>query len=238
MLSDMLKSSIVTMNLRVVDHAALLVPQAVECSEVQSRDQDRCHVCGFRVPGMMEVDHLAGHRKSTPKDMACICQFCHNLKHPLWAGARKRIVPIYAPDMTQEDLHRLAWVILAWRSVPDDAPVDVAAVLFDIENRRDRIADLLGCKDAESLFEASLGLPELVGDKEAAATLLRVDQYLRFWPAELTHGYEALPKGSRLSTWGLGGFRIVAEEAAKAIRKDTAPDFDKIRSAAQAVCAA
>ncbi|MBW3243572.1 hypothetical protein KUV57_12940 [Epibacterium sp. DP7N7-1] len=233
MLSDMLKSSIVTMNLRVVDHAALLVPQASECAEVHSRDQDRCHVCGFRVPGMMEIDHLAGHRKSTSKEMACICQFCHNLKHPLWAGARKRIVPIYAPDMTQEDLHRLAWVVLAWRDAPDTAPVDVAGVLTDIENRRDRLTDMISCKDAESLFEASLGLPDLVGEKDAAATLLRVDQFLRFWPAELTHGYEMLPKGSRLSSWGVGGFRVMAEEAAAAIRKDAAPNFDKIRSAAE-----
>ena len=235
MLSDMLKSSIVTMNLRVIDHAALLVPQAAECSEVQARDQDRCHVCGFRVPGMMEIDHLSGHRKSASKDMACIC---HNLKHPLWSGARKRIVPIYAPDMTQEDLHRLAWVILAWREAPEAAPVDVTAVLSDIENRRDQIADLIGCKDAESLFEASLGLPELVGEKEASATLLRVDQYLRFWPSELTHSYETLPRGARLSTWGIGGFRVMADEAAAVIRKDTSPDFDKIRSAAEAASAA
>ncbi|WP_027234546.1 HNH endonuclease [Leisingera caerulea] len=238
MLSDMLKSSLVTMNLRVVDHAALLVPQAQECGEVMKRDQERCHICGVRVPGMMEIDHLKGHRESPASDMACICQFCHNLKHPLWAGARKRIIPIFAPDMSQEDLHRLAWVALAWRNAPDDAPVDVSAVISDIEARRQRLRELLGCKDAESLFEAALGMPALIGEKEAGETLLRIDQSLRFWPAELSEGYEGLKKGSRLSTWSIGGFQVIADEAAQAIRQDCAPDFEKIRAAAEAVAAA
>lgn len=235
MLSDMLKSSIVTMNLRLVDHAALLAPQVDTCRAVQAREKERCHVCGFRVPGFMEIDHLNGHRMSKAKDLSCICQFCHNLKHPLWAGARKRIIPIYAPDMSQEDLHRLAWVMLAWRDLADDdTPVEISGVISDIEDRRDRMTKLLGCRDAESLFEAVLGLPDLVGKKEAAATAMRVDQYLRFWPAELTADYEQMPKSARLSTWDIGGFKVVADQAAQAIREDAKPNFDKIRAAADA----
>ncbi|WP_264772341.1 HNH endonuclease [Defluviimonas salinarum] len=226
-----MRSSLVTMNLRVLDHAALLVPQAADCAAVFARDKDRCHVCGFRVPGMMEIDHLKGHRKCGPEAMACICQFCHNLRHPLWAGARKRIVPVFAPDLTQEDLHRLAWVVLAWRDA-GEAPVDVSGIRADIAARHDRLKEILGCIDAESLFEAAFSLRDMVGEKQAMETLMRVDQYLRFWPAEVMPGHENLLKGSRLSTWSLGGYKVIAQMAARAIREDTNPDFEKIRAAA------
>jgi hypothetical protein len=232
MLSDMIKSSMVTLNLRAIDHGSLLTREAKKCQEVFNREKDRCHVCGFRIPGYMEIDHLKGHRPCPASDMSCICQFCHNIKHPIWSAARKRIVPVYAPEFTQEDLHRLAWTVLAWRDGEGDLPVSIADIPALMASRHEKIKDILGCMDAESLFEAALGLPRLLGDNVAAETLMKIDQFLRFWPSELMPDHESLPKGARLSNWTIGGFRVVADDVAAAIRQTYATDFEKVHDAA------
>ncbi|WP_411840087.1 hypothetical protein [Paracoccus sp. ME4] len=239
MLGEMLNSSLVTMNLRIVDHAAILAPQAELCARVMTRDREICHVCGFSVPGYMELDHLKGHRKAAESELACICPFCHALKHPLWAGARKRIVPIYAPDLSQEDLNRMAWVALAWRGQnrPDKDPVapGIETIVSDMKARQNQLTKLIGCTSAEALFEAVLGLQDLIDRKEAIAAAMRLDQFIRFWPSELTKEHAELDRGSRLSTWDIGGYRVVAEGAATAIRGRYNPDTDKLQAAAAAL---
>ncbi len=232
MLSTMIQSSLVTMNLRAIDHGSLLTRDAQTCQKVFQRDRDCCHVCGYQIPGHMEIDHLKGHKPCDASDLATICQFCHNLKHPIWAGARKRIIPVYAPDLTQEDLHRLAWTVLAWRNGGEGVPDEIAAVPEQMMQRKNDISEILGCEDAESLFEAVMGLPDLIGKKAAREALMRIDQVLRFWPAELLPDYEDLPKAARLSVWDIGGFRVVADEAARAIREARKTNFEKIHEAA------
>lgn len=237
MLADMLKTSMTSIAIPAASHAALSAVQPAVMASVVAKAKEQCHVCGFRIPGMMEVDHLRGHRKSKSSDLACICQFCHSLKHPLWAGANGRIIPIIAPDMTQEDLHRLAWVCLAWRDVDADHDLDVDGIVDAMEARHTQLLDTLGAADAESLFEAVFDMRRLVGDDEAKRIAMRLDQFVRFWPAELTAGFSDLPRASRVSAWGARGFRVLAEDAAEAIRKDTAPDMNKIRRAAEMVLA-
>lgn len=241
MLGDMLKSSLVTMNLRIVDHAAILAPQADLAAKIMKRDKETCHVCGMSIPGHMEIDHLKGHRKSTEVELACICPFCHALKHPLWSGARKRIVPVYAPDMSQEDINRMAWVALGWRGQEKENKVAVApgieTVVSDMKSRQNQLTKMIGCTSAEALFEAVLGLQDLIDKKEAVSAAMRLDQFVRFWPAELLKEHADLDRGSRLSTWDIGGYRVVADSAAEAIRTRYKPDTDKLQAAAAAMAA-
>lgn len=236
MLADMMNRSMVTMNLRLVDHAALLVGDAKTCADVFMRDGERCHVCGSRAPGMMEIDHLKGHKKCKKEELATICQFCHNLQHPLWAAARKKIFPIYAPELSQADLNRLAWVALSWRDHErEDVPFDLSKLHAAIEHRRKEIERLLGCQSAASLFESAFILRDQVGEKAAAKTLMQVDQFLRYWPSEVVEDPSDLPASARLSTWSYGGFKIIADMAARSIRGSLSPNFEQISKAAFAL---
>ena len=236
MLAEMMNRSIVTMNLRLVDHAALLTPQAKAVGEVFNRDKECCHVCGSKIPGMMEIDHLKGHRQCGKEDMATICQFCHNLEHPIWAAARKKFFPIYAPELSQIDVNRLAWTVLAWReSLREDLPFDLAGLYASVGNRRTEIVRLLSCQSAASLFESAFILRDKVGSKAASKALLQLDQFVRFWPSEVIQDPSGLPPSARLSTWSFGGFKPFPRMAAEAIRGSVSPDFDKISRAARAV---
>ena len=236
MLAHMLSSPVNRLKLGSRDHAALLAGEQDVCAAVFARDGHACHVCGSRCHGAMQIDHLGGHKKSEASKLATICAFCHDLTHPLWSGARKRIVPILAPDISQVDLTRLAWVLLAWRG-SEDAPIDTDAVVEMVEERRAAFRAKFHCGSSEALFEAAIGVASAsqLGRPGALQVLERIDQSLRFWPAELTPEYEDLDPASRLSVWRMGGFRVIADEVAELIRKDQKPDFDRIMDAMKVV---
>lgn len=234
MLSMIVKNSISVMNLGIRAHAALLVPAPDVCADVLKRDGERCAQCGVHVPGMMEIDHLRGHRVAKADDLACICPFCHALKHPLWAGARKRILPIFAPDLAQQDIHRLAWACVG-HGEDEAAGIDLPGILADVRVRHERLKAILGCEDAQSLFEAAFAARDLLGEAAAEKVLLGIDQFLRFWPAELHWAPEDLPSAAGLSTWSVGGFRRVSHLAARNFRAAHQPDFQRLRSAGEAV---
>ncbi len=237
MLKDIHRRSLVDMNLGIRQHGALLAGKGDLIRKVFERDKETCHLCGYRIPGLMEIDHIKAHKRNAGAgDLKTICQFCHNLRHPFWAASRARIIPIYAPDISQTDLQRLAWTLLAWRDA-EDSPIDPDAVYDLIDGRHATFMEKYGCGSADALLEAAAGLPEhnvFKGKSEAAVKILaRVDADLRFWPMELRPGSQVLDPGCRLSTWSIGGFHPIADLAAQAIRQDQSPDFEKIRNAAK-----
>lgn len=229
MLAELISTSIQSLNLGARDHAALASGREEAYAAVMARDNHSCHVCGSRCFEALEVDHVGGH--VAKGEMRAICQLCHNLRHPLWSGARKRIVPIFCPDIAQADLNRLAWVLIAWRDAPE-TPLPVSRIVDMVERRRGRFEEMMGCSTAEALFEAAMTVaePEQLGMKRARAVLSRMDQFVRFWPAELTPEHESLDPASRISRWEVGGFRTVTERVAENIRGDIKPDIEKIRS--------
>lgn len=229
MLADMLGRSLTEMLLGSRGHGRLLAGQADTVAAVFKRDRECCHLCGFSVPGHMEIDHLAGHRKATAEELKTICQFCHNLRHPLWAGARKRIIPIHAPDLSQADLHRLAWTLLAWRDVVE-GPIEAGAITGLIDARREAFRQRVGTDRAEVLFEAVWMARETGSRKANDAMLSGIDQSLRFWPVELLPEAVDLDPASRLSRWTLNGYGLIAEEAAEAIRASQTASHERIRA--------
>lgn len=223
--------SILTLGSRA--HAILLADAAKACAEVFERDKETCHICGTRIPGFMDVDHIQGHKPCTSKDMRCICPFCHDLRHPLWAASHRRIIPIYAPDLSQADITRLAWTLIGLRGI-DGAAAQVSRILEDVKKRATRLAEILVCSEAEPLFEAAFTAREVMGEKKSSEVLLGIDQYLRFFPAELLRESKD-PISSGLSSWRLGGFLRLEEGVADAARGGKTIDIPRLEAAAASV---
>lgn len=213
MLSTLASAPVSLLSLGIRQHGMLLTGLTKEAHACLQAADWTCHICGVRVPEMMEIDHTAGHARAAVKGFKSICQFCHNLKHPLWAGARGRIVPIIAPGIGQIDLHRLAWTVLAQRGAKTPA-VDVTGVLGDIELRKELFTKTYGGERVDAFLEAVLDLPRAIGADRASKVVMAVDEQVRFWPAEVLKDLADLTPASRLSTWREGGFRLASKTAA------------------------
>lgn len=221
MLAALVRSDLRLLNLGARDHAALLGHDVDLCSRVFADADGCCHVCGTHVPEALEIDHTRGHARGKSHDagLRAICQFCHNLKHPLWAAARGRIVPVWAPDIPQIDLTRLSWSMVAWREVH---PQEFELVRRDLLVRAGRFADTFACQGVEALFEAAFATCDALGASRAGPLLAQVDQVLRFVPAEvLLDGEmiadETIDQSMRLSTLSVGGFRKIPRSVARSM---------------------
>lgn len=228
MLTRLVQTDLRLLNLGAKDHAALLGQDAEACAAVFKAADYCCHVCGAHVPHGLEIDHTAGHGRGPQQvaGMKAICQFCHNLKHPLWAAARGRIVPIWAPDMGQVDLNRLAWAMIGWREVHQE---QFANLHGDLVLRVHRFAEAFECESAEGLLEAAFASLDTLGREEALRALAKVDQVLRFVPAEALLeagqiGDPTIDHATRLSTWSIGGFRKIPRTVARTILEGHDPE--------------
>ena len=233
MLSSTLKIPANVLALNARSHGRILGTQRKQVAACFASSDWTCHVCGVRVPEMMEIDHLDGHRPGPDAKLATICQFCHNLKHPLWAAARGRLVPIIAPDMSQTDLHRLAWTLVLLRDAGGDFP-DTDGILSAVEKRTAAFADMFGTRAVSPFLESAINLPTMLGDM-AAPVLMRIDQSVRFWPADLTEDADELPPAARLSAWDLTGFRKATRTAANLMMADANLDPAELHDVAEKV---
>lgn len=74
----------------------------------------RCEACGLTAPEEMEIGHRDGdHHNQRRSNLRCLCAFCHLVDHPVAALRRGRATLLYAPDLEQADVSRIAWS-LAW----------------------------------------------------------------------------------------------------------------------------
>lgn len=224
-LADIVQMPLQRLKLSARDHARLLEGALEEMERASKASRDTCCECGISIPGYMEYHHPKGHTKNPKKgDLQTICQFCHNLKHPLWAGERKRIVPVFAPDYSQVDLNRLAWVCLSWR---DEIPEAVDTVVDLMGERQTLLEGVTGPVAVSALIEAAFAIKD---NKALSGVSLdafaRIDASLRFWPAELTDDFDGLAPAARLSRWDNEGFHCVADEVGHVLRDhaETTPD--------------
>ena len=58
-------------------------------THVTARDRDQCRVCGSRQ--LIQRHHLRGRRFTTPADVCCLCDSCHDLIHPRVGGKRLKV---------------------------------------------------------------------------------------------------------------------------------------------------
>lgn len=230
MLGRLTETSILTLSLGIRAHARLAEAQPDDVAAVFARDDWTCHVCTTRLPDFMEIDHMAGHRRSRQEDLRTICQFCHNLKHPIWAASRGRLLAIHAPDIAQRDLTRLAWATFRLRETSPGG-IDLQTILDDVAVRADKLRANLGTSEPTPLIEAALQLRR-TGAEGVPALFERIDAALRFWPAELTSQASLLPDSARLSTWKVGGFHRAVATLAARLAEEPPVDFARLRAVA------
>jgi hypothetical protein len=211
------------LNLGARDHALLNATMASEIASALKTGDWTCHVCGVRLEGMMEIDHLKGHRRSAATELAPICQFCHDLKHPMWAMARKRAFPVYAPDLVQRDLSRMAWSLLGELTREEGGAV-FDAVLGAIGERESAAFDLLQGENMESALEAILVIRDREGQKKAMSVAETLDESLRYVPV-------CVRDGVPLTRWTPEGFRQVPLALLQGALGPP-PDLDRLASAA------
>lgn len=182
-----------------------------------------CHLCGVRLDGLMEVDHLKGHRASKAEEIAPICQFCHDLKHPMWAFARKRAFPIYAPDLDQIALTRLCWALLSEMTRPD-AGEGFEEIAGALSERESAAFELLDGDNMESALEAILVIRDRNGPEAARKVAAELDAQLRYVPS-------CVRDGEPVRRWTPEGFRDVPVERLHAAFGE-APDMRRLAQAA------
>lgn len=222
MLTEMLDAGLATLSLGPRAHSQILSKSPVDIAALMKKADWTCHVCGIRIPGFMEIDHLSGHTPSADgKTMRCICQFCHNLRHPVKAAQHGRFIPLHAPDIPQEDLNRLAWIILAYAK--DD--IDADAVMSAISDRMDVFYTLTGCDAADSLIEGVFSFERILGRQRAQTALGSLDGLTRFWPSAVLPGDE---REQGLMAWGVGGFIDVGAGLNEAMKTSMKPNFEKL----------
>lgn len=211
------------MTLSARDHALIngaMAPEIAACF----RDKGwTCHICGLRLDGLMEIDHLSGHRPCSAADLAPICQFCHDLRHPIWAMSRKRAFPIFAPDLDQCALTRLCWALLTEMTRPEgrEAFEEIGAALAE---RESAAFELLDGDNMESALEAILVIRDRTGHEAARKVAAELDAQLRYVPS-------CVRDGEPLRRWTPEGFREVPTDRLHAAFGEV-PDMGRLARAA------
>jgi hypothetical protein len=230
-LSSTLKIPANVLSLNARNHGRILATQRKQVDACFEKSKWTCHLCGIRIPEMMEIDHLDGHKHGPSVKLATICQFCHNLKHPLWSASRGRLVPMIAPQLSQVDIHRLAWSIVLLRDAGRNF-ADIDPILEGIEQRTIAFEKKFGTRLVTPFLESAINLPKMIGDM-AAPVLMQIDQSVRFWPADLTTNANDLPPAARISAWDLIGFRKASRTTANLLIADNKFDADVLREDAE-----
>ena len=183
-------------------------------------DDWTCSVCLTRIPGFMEMDHAERHEVCGTEGMRAICQFCHQLKHPIWAGLRGRVRLIWAPGLDQADINRTAWQVFFASTdgqgmAPNETLADAAARAVEDVDRRERVLEhIIGSAHPEAFFEAVFTARDLLAEAEFLSVSALLDSFVRFWPtaADRTPAHRA-PSGNGLKCWRKGRFVDVSAEA-------------------------
>lgn len=191
--------------------------------EVLKRDRSTCHCCGVSIPGVMEVDALDGnHSRYDPVNMKTICTFCHYARHPIWAASRGRIRIILAPDLSQEDICRIAWACFflegeeSGPSVADDNEA-LRRIYEDIDLREKSVEQTFGTSHPEALMEALMASRDKLSDERRKLLLKFTEASLCYWPS------------TNLTAWHTGRFRAVSSEVHAITTSDAGPMAEPIK---------
>ena len=178
-----------------------------------------CNVCGVRLPGLMEIDHFHEHGPGPGGGIATICQFCHDLKHPLWAAFSHRLIPVALPEMDQAALTRLCWIMLSICLRDALGAQRLRPVTHALVLRRIQAGRMLGTLNMTEAFEALLGAADVEDAARANAIAARLDARVRLMPA-------AILDLSRLCAWTGAGFVPVSRRALREATRQPLPPGD------------
>lgn len=213
-------------------HEALLAGVHDTVKAVMEAHKWTCHKCGVRAQGYMQIDHLRTHADQDIKNLRPICSFCHDQDHVIWSAARKRVVPIIAPDLTNEHISRIAWAMMALRvrEDNDNARGAIENVTAAFRQRHHDFQQKYGSGDADSIIEATFRFLMKEEEETEAETARKkaiaenLVSETRFIPKILS-GSVISDVSESVSVWTVGGFAEPAKTPADAIGLDHDPDL-------------
>ena len=243
MLDELLRMPADLASLGARMHSILAREQGGDMKECFRRDDWTCHRCGFRFAGFMEIDHTVSHDARKTGGLRTICQFCHNLRHPVWSDLRGRLRMIWAPSLPQESLNRMAWLTMlasedSRGNCIDHELADAAREIVAATRRRESIvASILGTSHPGGLFEAMFAVRPLCAADRRMTAIERIGQFVRFWPvaADRIHSQPAEPSSS-FSCWDGNRFTDISGMAVSEYwkRERTVQDLRRVCAAHQA----
>ncbi len=197
-------------------HAQLYSGSLAEIQASFKRDNWTCQNCKVRIPGFMEVDHAVHKPHCAVQELSTICQFCHNLKHPIWASLRGRLRLFWLPGIPQEMVTRMAWTVfysIPLGHIPDY--YDSAENILERVGRREVIlADILGSSDVGGLLESLHTIRRFREPQNFWPIIRELDGFVRFWPTAVNNSYVYRKRQSAsLSYWSEGKFIDLAQES-------------------------
>jgi len=207
-------------------HAMLATASMDAVAACLQRDRWCCRECGTMLPGYMEVTHLGEHEPCSAEGMKAVCQFCHNLLHPVWAALRGRLRVVFAPGLSSETINRLAWQTLLASPGADGEPAcpehEQAALQLvrDIDGREATAAVLLGSADPQCVAEAIFSARHLAGEDFVREKVDRLDRYFKLWPVAAERVARSIDRPSAaVSCWHDGRFVDVSADLITAWRR-------------------
>lgn len=204
-------------------HEVILAAHGKQLLSIMQKYDWTCHKCGIKIPEFMEIDHVAGHGNPDPQHLRPICTFCHAQDHIVWAAARKKVIPIMGPDLTNEQISRLAWAMMTLKSSnEDEARQALGNIRKALSKRHHDFISLYGADDADSLIESIyLFLAPKAGEEaqndKKRHVVNRLLSDLRFFPHAVMAD-EIEEKSEGITRWGLGGFSVPPKTAEEIVR--------------------
>lgn len=130
--------------------------------KIRNRDRSRCRACGIaikedpEVAGGLEIHHIDhNHANNDESNLVLLCPMCHQIQtiNQLTLDKGKRVEArimklIYLPDINQEDLNLLTWILAVTlyrcqNTTMDDPHIEEINKVR--ENANSIIQDLLNC---------------------------------------------------------------------------------------------
>ena len=162
------------LSLGACHHHALNAAMPDRVRDALRRAKWTCHVCGAYLPGFLEIEHFDWHKPGTYGPIAPICQFCHDLEHPLWAVARDRMVPvIMPPEISQRTLTRLCWLIISCGLHWPDTARQMQDIVRKLRCRERVDYGVIDTRGIADLFESVLSIADFDGAQDAEEIKLR-----------------------------------------------------------------
>ena len=185
-LSLLLQQPRKTLSIAECYHHALNNTMRDRVREALRRGNWTCHVCGVHLPGLMEIDHFDNHDPGSCGRIAPICQFCHDLKHPLWAAPRYRLLPVMVPpEIDQRTLTRLSWIIIARCMHDPQNAKSIDPIIRHLEYCQPAKSSVIGLVHIPDLFENLLTMAEFSGVEYAEEIVQYLQPRMRFLPCAL-----------------------------------------------------
>lgn len=197
-------------------HAQLNSGSIAGIKECLRREKWTCQTCNVRIPEFMEVDHKIHKPVCEAHELTTICQFCHNLKHPIWASLRGRIRLVWLPKIPQIMVTRMAWSVF-FSSYHTHIPnyfQSVERIIERVDRREAILADHLGSSDAEGFFESLHTVRRFMDTQSFWQKIRELDGFVRFWPTAANASSLKMERPSTsLSYWSTGKFVDMSQQS-------------------------